>query len=143
MSKPKIFKDLMLLKKWHSKNRQVGKNRSLFQSTAKKFGLVQICSLVHRNLTANQIESGRRLIRRTIKKKGKLFVHIYAYLGRTTKPSGIRMGNGKGVKGRDKICLIKPGKVLYSIKGVKPLIAKNALLQLRYKFGFSTRIFYR
>lgn len=140
----KKFIASLITRKWHSKNKCCGKKikKYIFSTITEPSAESRLClcSLKYVNLTSAQIEAGRRLIRKKIKKTGKLFVRVSAYLGRTSKPAGVRMGKGKGNKGRDVVAFIKPGSVLYELHNFNVNLGFNALKTISYKLGFKTRI---
>lgn len=47
-------------------------------------------------LTFKQIEAGRRTIRRTVSKRGRLVIKPFTYASLTKRSLGVRMGKGKG-----------------------------------------------
>ena len=68
-------------------------------------------------VTARQIEAARVSLSRYVKRTGKLWIRVFPDKPITKKPAETRMGKGKGpVEGW--IAVVKPGKVLYEIKGV-------------------------
>jgi len=83
-------------------------------------------------LSKEEIEAARRVIRKAVKKRGKVLVRSQAFFPQTRKPSETRMGKGKG-KIKNYIVPVRPGKVLFEIRGVTPLMAKSALLQAANK----------
>jgi ribosomal protein L16/L10AE len=142
MSKKRIFKNQLLIKKWHSKNRFVGSSRKEFIFSENNFvrnknSLIALC---HRNLSDKQVETLRRCVKKSLKKTSKVLVHVHGYLGRTAKASGIRMGNGKGAKGRDQIGQIYPGKILLTVLNSHFIKAKQAIRRSLYKLNFKMRI---
>jgi large subunit ribosomal protein L16 len=91
-------------------------------------------------LTAQQIETSRRLIRRRLKKTGLLLIRVRPFLTRTVKALGVRMGHGKSAKVRDQVCLVRPGKIIFQVNGVSVNLARTALLGVRSKLNFPTRL---
>jgi ribosomal protein L16 len=85
-------------------------------------------------LNKKNLESGRVLIRREIKKKSKLYVRPRFLIPITKKASGIRMGKGKGPIS-DYICFLKMDSCLYEMKNTNLKIALKILKKLSYKFG--------
>jgi len=90
-------------------------------------------------LTAQQIEAGRIAINRKIKRGGQMWIRVFPAKPFTKKPAETRMGKGKGSP-EGWIAVIKPGKVLYEIKGVDSDLAKEALLLAANKFSFPSKI---
>jgi len=76
-----------------------------FEVFSKKFGYI----------TLKQLEAIDKAIRRKAKKRSRLSMHIHATNISTKKPSGVRMGKGKGVKINKQYALVRPGQLLLSI----------------------------
>jgi ribosomal protein L16 len=85
-------------------------------------------------LNKKNLESGRVLIRRELKKKSRLFVRPKFVIPYTKKASGVRMGKGKGPI-HDYICFLKVDSCLYEIKQIPLANALKILKKLSYKFG--------
>ena len=93
------------------RNSFVCKNRDIL------FGYWGIYSLSFKNLSNKEIEAGRRLISKIIKKEGLVFVRVFPYKGLTKKPIEVRMGKGKG-NISSWVYSIKPGEILYEVSKV-------------------------
>lgn len=57
-------------------------------------------SLAAGRLTFKQIEAGRRTIRRSVSKQGRLIIKPFTYASLTKRSLGVRMGKGKGAHDR-------------------------------------------
>lgn len=72
----------------------------LFLEEQKNFqplkGFIVLKSLENYKLTYNQIEACRKSIRRSLKKKGIIFIRLFTNISITKKPLASRMGSGKG-----------------------------------------------
>ncbi len=106
-------------------------NKILLARTKQKF-LIILDSFGY--ISKEEIEAGRRLLRRSLKKKTKIEVLCEAHLPKTSKPSEVRMGKGKG-KISSFVCPVVPGKPLYRISGVRQLSAEKAYKDLLVKFS--------
>lgn len=84
-------------------------------------------------LNKKNLESGRVLIKRELKKKSKLYVRPRFLIPITKKASGIRMGKGKGPIS-DYICFLKMDSCLYEVSNVNLPNALKILKKLSYKF---------
>lgn len=93
-------------------------------------------------ITARQIEAARIAVSKYTKKGGEMWIRIFPDKPRTKKPAEVRMGSGKG-NVEDWVCVIKPGRVLYEIKGVTVDEAKSALRLANYKLPLKTKIISR
>lgn len=101
------------------------------------FGDFALKSISRGQLTSRQIEAGRRVISRHVKRVGKLWVRVFPDKPITKKPLEVRMGKGKDSV-EYWVCIIKPGKILYEINGVDKITAKLALLKASSKLPVST-----
>jgi large subunit ribosomal protein L16 len=89
-------------------------------------------------ITSRQIESGRRVLTRYVRRSGKLWIRIFPDKPITTKPAGTRMGSGKGAPDYW-VAVVRPGKVIYEMKGVTEAIARQALRIAAYKMPIKTK----
>lgn len=118
-----------------------GKKR-IFQNHNKKsllFGDLALQALEPCWLTGRQIEAGRRVISRITKRGGQIWIHPFPDKPVTFRPAETRMGSGKGAP-EYWIAVIKPGQILYEIKGVPTSIGKTALKTASYKMPIKTKI---
>ncbi|MGD0232413.1 MAG: 50S ribosomal protein L16 [Syntrophorhabdales bacterium] len=93
-------------------------------------------------VTARQIEAARITLSRYVKRTGKLWIRVFPDKPITKKPAETRMGKGKGpVEGW--IAVVRPGKVLYEIKGVPEDKAREALRIAAQKLPVGTRFVMR
>lgn len=90
-------------------------------------------------ITSRQIEAARIAMTRYTKRGGQTWIRIFPEKPRTRKPAEVRMGSGKG-NVEDWVCVIKPGRVLYEIKGVTEAEAKEAMRLANYKLPLKTKI---
>ena len=77
-------------------------------------------------------------IQRKVKRSGQLYIRIFPDKPITKKPLETRMGKGKGsVEGW--VAVIKPGRVLYEIKGVPEELAREAFRIASHKLPVDTQ----
>ncbi|WP_028585180.1 50S ribosomal protein L16 [Desulfogranum mediterraneum] len=93
-------------------------------------------------MTAQHIEAARITINRKIKRGGKLWIRVFPDKPITKKPAETRMGKGKGSP-EYWVATIRPGKVLYELKGVPEELALEALKLASYKLPFPTKVITR
>ena len=93
-------------------------------------------------LTATQIEACRVAINREMKRKGKLWIRVFPDRPVTAKPLETRQGSGKGAP-VGWCAPVKPGRVLYEIKGVSLDLAREALTRAAHKLPVKTIIVVR
>jgi len=89
-------------------------------------------------LTSRQIEAGRRVLTRYVKKTGKLWIRVFPDHAVTARPADTRMGSGKGSPDYW-TAVIKPGRIIYEITGVTEEIAREAFRITSYKIPFKTK----
>ncbi len=90
-------------------------------------------------ITSNQIEAGRRVIARSIKRGGKVWVRVFPDKPVTARPAGKRMGGGKGeISGY--VAVVRPGKIIYELGGVPKEVAFDALGKVASKLPIRTKV---
>ncbi len=93
-------------------------------------------------LTSNQIEAARKVLVRYLRKGGKFWIRVFPDKPITRKPSEIKMGGGKGDPA-GYVAVIRPGRIIFEIDGIKREEAIKALKQASYKLPIKTRIIER
>jgi large subunit ribosomal protein L16 len=88
-------------------------------------------------ITSRQIESGRRVLTRYVRRGGKLWIRVFPDKAITARAAGSRMGSGKGAPDYW-VAVIQPGKIIYEMKGVSEAIARQALRVASYKMPVKT-----
>ena len=89
-------------------------------------------------LTSRQIEAARRVIVRYLRRGGQMWIRIFPDKPVTKKPAETRMGSGKGAPDHW-VAVVRPGRMLYEIGGIKENMAKEALHLAAYKLPIATR----
>lgn len=127
-------------KKVKFRKRQKGRNRGkALRGNSVAFGEIGLKALEHGKLSSQQIESARVAIMRHIKRGGKVWIRIFPDVPVTSKPAEVRMGKGKGAP-EGWVAPVKPGRVMYEVKGVDLALAKEALKRASYKLPIKTTI---
>ncbi|UZP68607.1 50S ribosomal protein L16 [Desulfovibrio mangrovi] len=103
------------------------------------FGDVGLKALEHGKLSNQQIEAARIAMIRHIKRGGQVWIRVFPDRVKTSKPLEVRQGKGKGAP-CGWYAPVKPGRVLYEIKGVDIELAKEALSRAAYKLPIKTAI---
>ncbi|MDR1947025.1 MAG: 50S ribosomal protein L16 [Desulfovibrio sp.] len=103
------------------------------------FGDVGLKALEHGKLTSQQIEAARIAMMRHIRRGGKVWIRIFPDRSYTSKPLEVRMGKGKGAPA-GWYAAVKPGRILYELKGVSLELAREALTRAAHKLPVKTRI---
>ena len=89
-------------------------------------------------ITSRQIEATRRTITRYTKRGGKLWIKIFPDKSITARAAESRMGSGKGAP-EYWVAVVKPGNIIFELKGVKPEIARQAMNLATYKLPLKTK----
>ena len=93
-------------------------------------------------LSARQIEAARRVIARMVRRGGKMWIRVFPDKPITKKPLETRMGSGKGPV-EYWAAVVKPGRILFEVAGVREDLAKEALEQAANKLPIPCRIVHR
>ena len=93
-------------------------------------------------VTSNQIEAARVAMTRFVKRGGQVWIKIFPDKPVTAKPAETRMGSGKGAP--EYWCaVVKPGRVLFEMKGVTEDIAREALRLASHKLPIKSKFIKR
>src|SRR5258706_10753519 len=93
-------------------------------------------------MTARQIEAARRAIVHHLKRGGKVWIRVFPDKPVTKKPAEVRMGSGKGQPDHW-VAVVRPGRILFEISGVEPVLAKEAMRLASYKLPIKTKFMSR
>ena len=93
-------------------------------------------------VTSNQIEAARVAMTRFVKRGGQVWIKIFPDKPVTAKPAETRMGSGKGAP-EYWVAVVKPGRVLFEIKGVPEETAREALRLASHKLPLKTKLIIR
>lgn len=93
-------------------------------------------------ITSNQIEAARVALTRYTKRGGQVWIKIFPDKPVTEKPAETRMGSGKGSP-EYWVAVVKPGRVLFEIKGVPEEAAREALRLAQHKLPIKTKFLKR
>lgn len=120
---------------YKNKVKKVYKTKMLIPTT----GSLGIKILQNCRITSSQLEAIRKVIRRSIKKQGKIIFNIFPDMPVTKKASGIRMGRGKG--DLSYWCAhVKIGTIIIELKNVNNEIAIKALKKSLTKLPCNAKI---
>jgi large subunit ribosomal protein L16 len=102
------------------------RNRGLAtRGNSVSFGEYGLKSTTRGQLTARQLEAGRRAMTRYVKRGGKIWIRVFPDKPITKKPLEVRQGKGKG-NVEYWVAQIQPGRMLFEIAGVTEDIAREA-----------------
>jgi large subunit ribosomal protein L16 len=111
-----------------------------FKTNNLKFGTIGLKSMEAGLINSSQLEAARQAIVRKIKRKGKIWIRIFPFLPITAKPTGVRMGKGKGQLSHWS-ARVRGGTVLFEICGVNLTTVISALKTGGAKLPIKTKIF--
>jgi large subunit ribosomal protein L16 len=103
-----------------------------------EFGDFGLQTLERAWLTSRQIEAGRRSITRFVKRGGKVWIRVFPDKPVTQKAAETRMGSGKGAV-EHWVAVIKPGNVIFEIRGVTEDQAREAFRLAGHKLPVRTQ----
>ena len=93
-------------------------------------------------ITSRQIEAGRRSMSRYARRGGKLWIRVFPDKSITARAAETRMGAGKGAPDYW-VAVVKPGKILYEMRGVSEVIARSSMRIAAYKMPVKTKFLIR
>ena len=111
-----------------------------FKTNGLKFGILGLKAVESGFINVKQIEAARQAITRKIKRKGKVWIRIFPDLPITSKPTGVRMGKGKGSFSHW-VVRVRGGTILFEICGVNLNLATKAFKTGGAKLPIKTKIF--
>ncbi|MBF0236192.1 MAG: 50S ribosomal protein L16 [SAR324 cluster bacterium] len=106
------------------------------------FGSIGLQAVDRGYISSRQIEAGRRVITRALRRGGKIWIRIFPDKPITLRPAETRMGKGKGSVDHW-AAVILPGRVIYEVDGVEEKVAEDALKLAGYKLPLKTQIIKR
>jgi large subunit ribosomal protein L16 len=127
--------------KWRKPHRGNRKGKALRGNTI-AFGDYALQALEPGWITSRQIEAGRRAMSRYAKKGGKLWIRMFPDKSNTARPAETRMGAGKGIPDYW-VVVVKPGKILYELRGVTEETARQTMRIASYKMPVKTKFLIR
>jgi large subunit ribosomal protein L16 len=89
-------------------------------------------------ITARQIESARIAITRHLQRGGKVWVRIFSDKAVSKKAAETRMGGGKAAV-EHWVAVVKPGRILFEVSGVKEQLAMEAFRLASHKLPIATK----
>ena len=93
-------------------------------------------------ITSRQIEAGRRAMSRYARRGGKLWIRVFPDKSITARAAETRMGAGKGAPDYW-VAVVKPGKILYEMRGVSEAIARSSMRIAAYNMPVKTKFIIR
>ncbi len=131
---------MLMPKRSKFRKHQTGKLKGkALRGASVAFGDVGLKAMEHGKLSNQQIEAARIAMIRHIKRGGQVWIRVFPDRVKTSKPLEVRQGKGKGAP-CGWYAPVKPGRILYEIKGVDIELAKEALSRAAYKLPIKTSI---
>lgn len=116
-----------------------GKNRGEAQrGNAVEFGEYGLQASTRGEFSARQIEAARKVLARSTKRMGKVWIRIFPDHPVTEKAQGVKMGSGKGDI-KEYVAKIKPNHVLFELAGVPENVAREAFRKAGHKIPMKTK----
>ncbi len=116
-----------------------GKNRGTAQrGNAVDFGEFGLQATDRGQFSARQIEATRKVLARSTKRMGKLWIRVFPDHPITEKAQGVKMGSGKGDI-KEYVVKIKPGRMLFELAGVPENVAREAFRKAGHKIPMKTK----
>jgi len=124
----------------YKKTRKGKLSRLEFKANELNQGTIGLKAIESGIIRSNQLEAARQAIVRKIKRKGKIWIKIFPDIPITSKPTGVRMGKGKGQVSHWG-ARVRGGTVLFEICGITYNTAVIALGSGSAKLPIKTKIF--
>ncbi len=119
-------------RKWHK-----GRARNIRIASDKvelAFGSYGLKAMTPSWISSQQIEAGRRVLTRYIKRGGKIWIRVFPDKPITKKGNEVPMGSGKGAVDHY-VAVIRPGTVIFEMDGIPQASAQEALEGAAYKLA--------
>ena len=130
---------MLLPKRTKFRRQHRGRFKGVSKANTIVFGDYGLQALEPVWLTSRQIEATRRSITRYVRRTGKIWIRIFPDKPITERAAESRMGSGKGTVAYW-VAVVKPGHILYEIKGVPTQVAQKALQLASAKMPVKTKI---
>ena len=90
------------------------------------FGDYGLQAIQIRWITSRQIEAGRRVLIRYVRRRGKLWIRVFPDNFITIQPTETRIGSGKGSP-EYWITVTQPGIILFELRGISFIKARQVI----------------
>lgn len=89
-------------------------------------------------LTENQIEAARKVITRSLRRGGKMWIRVFPDKPVSKKPLETRMGKGKSAPDHW-VAVVRPGRILFEMDGISEEEAREAVHMAGFKLPIKSR----
>lgn len=128
---------MLIPKKVKHRKWQKGRGRNKRTASTKielAFGSYGLKAVTPSYISSRQIEAGRRVLTRYIRKQGKMWIRIFPDRPMTKKGNEVPMGSGKGAVDHY-VAVVRPGTIIYEMDGITKAQAKEALEKASHKMS--------
>lgn len=135
---------LLFPKKTKHRKWQKGRARAYYAGRGNQlaFGQYGLKSTQESWITSRQLEACRRVIVRSIRKRGKMWIRVFPDHPVTKKGNEVPMGGGKG-NPEYFIAPVKPGTVMFEMDGVPEDVARDVMKHVGHKLPVKTKFIKR
>lgn len=119
-------------RKWHkgrARNKRIASDKIELA-----FGNYGLKAVTGSWVSSQQLEAGRRVLTRYIKRGGKIWIRVFPDKPITKKGNEVPMGAGKGAVDHY-VAVVRPGTIVYEMDGIPKEAAKEALEKAAYKLS--------
>jgi large subunit ribosomal protein L16 len=117
------------------RGRHKGKAKS---RTTVDFGEYGLKAVERGRIKARALEAARKKITFVTQRTGKYWVRVFPHNPVTGKPSGVKMGSGKGAVDHYE-AKIRPGTIIFELGGVDEETARQAFYKAAHKLPVKTK----
>ncbi len=116
-----------------------GRNRGMAsRGTNVDFGSYGLKAIERGRIKARALEAARKKITFVTQRSGKYWVRVFPHKPMTQKPSGVKMGSGKGEVDHYE-AKVQPGTILFELGGVDEATARSAFRKAAHKLPVKTK----
>ncbi len=106
--------------------------------TSVDFGEYGLKAIERGRITARALEAARKKITFVTQRSGKYWIRVFPHKPVTSKPSGVKMGSGKGAVDHYE-AKVRPGTILFELGGVDEQTAREAFYKAAHKLPIKTK----
>lgn len=106
--------------------------------TTVDFGEYGLKAVERGRITARALEAARKKITFATKRSGKYWIRVFPHQPMTAKPTGVKMGSGKGAISHYE-AKVRPGTIIFELGGVDEATAREAFYKAAHKLPVKTK----
>lgn len=127
--------------KYRKPHRRIARKQA-FRGNLVSFGDFGLQSIQSGWISSSQIESGRRVLTRYVRRSGKLWIRIFPDAPITKRPSETRIGSGKG-RLDYWVSVVRAGIIIFELCGVSAGTRKQAMRIANAKIPIRARFVHK